>query len=191
MTRVLLLLLLLTAPWAAHADSMPQLDFGNKLLTSQVVWGAIIFGAFYYLAANWGLPRVGAILDMRARTIEGDLEQARIAKQTADKAVAELNEARRVAHAESQKALAEAAATAKQEADARAAEVNARLDKQLAESEAQIEAARAASMRALGEVAVETAGDVIGRVTGRGADTGRVRAAVNELLQARGLAGVA
>jgi len=188
MHRALVTLLLLTAAMPARADSMPQLDFANPLLKSQVVWGAVIFAAFYMLASRWGLPRIAAILEHREQTIEGDLEQARLAKQNADRAVTELTEARRVAHAESQQALAAAAARAKEDSDARAAEVNARLDRQLADSETQINEARAQAMGALGGVAADTATAVINRLTGRHADPATVRHAVTAALAARGLA---
>ncbi len=173
---------------AAQADTMPQLDFGNKLLTAQVVWGAIIFTAFYLLASRWGLPKVGAILEMRAGTIAADLETAHASKAAADMAVAELNAARRTAYAQSQAAIAAAAARAKSAAAERAAEQDARLDKQLAESEAQIGQARKAAMGALRQVAGETAVAVVSRVTDGQADVSRVDEAVGTLLAERGLA---
>jgi F-type H+-transporting ATPase subunit b len=191
MTRQILALsaaLLLVAE-SARADSMPQLDFANPLLTSQVVWGAIIFAGFYVAVSRFGLPRVGAILENRERTIAADLEQARVAKQTADRAVADLNEARRAAYAESQAAVAAATQKAKEEAATLAAKANARLDKQLADAEAQIGAARAGAMAALREVAAETATAIVVRLTGGRVDTGRVGDAVGAALQRRGLAG--
>lgn len=172
---------------SAYADSMPQLQFGNPLLTAQVVWGALIFLVFYILVSRWGLPRVGAILEHRENAIAQDLEQARLAKQTADRAVAELTEARRRAYAESQAALTAAAQKAKDEAAAKAAEVNARLDRQLAESEAQINAARGNAMAALRGVAAETAEAIVQRLTGRTAPAA-VSGAVAEALARRGLA---
>jgi F-type H+-transporting ATPase subunit b len=171
----------------AHAGGMPQLDFGNKLLLSQVVWGAIIFALFYVGVSRYGLPRVDSILAMRAAVIGGDLEQARLSKQRADQAVAELNEARRLAYAESQAAVNAATQKAKDEAAAQAAEANARLDRQLAESEAQIGAARDRAMASLRDVAVDTADAIIERLTNRQPDLGRVRDAVDRGLRARGL----
>ena len=173
---------------AARADTMPQLDFGNKLLTAQVVWGAIIFAAFYLLASRWGLPKVGAILEMRAGTIAADLETAYASKAAADKAVAELNAARRTAYAQSQAAIADAAARAKAQAAELAASQDARLDAQLAASEVQIGQARAAAMSALRQVAGETAVAVVSRLTDGQADANRVDAAVGTLLAERGLA---
>lgn len=173
---------------AARADTMPQLDFANKLLVSQVIWGAVIFAAFYLLASRWGLPKVGAILEMRAATIATDLERAHSSKADADAAVAELTAARRTAYAQSQSAIAEAAAKAKADAAERSAAQDARLDAQLAESEAQIGRARGAAMGALRQVASETAAAVVARLADGYEDPQRVDAAVGALLAERGLA---
>ena len=173
---------------SARADSMPQLDFANRLLTAQVVWGALIFAAFYLLASRWGLPRVGAILQHRAGTIAADLERAHNSKADAEAAVAELTAARRAAYAQSQAAIADAASSAKAEAAQRTAAQDARLDAQLAQSEAQIGQARAAALGALRQVAGEAASAVVARVTDGYADPPRVEAAVGALLAERGLA---
>jgi len=180
----------LVAPTAAFAGGMPQLDFANPLLLAQVVWGAIIFFVFYVAVANWGLPKVGAILEMRASTIEGDLEQARLAKEKSDRAVAELTEARRLAYAESQAAVAAAAAKAKAEAAAQAAVLAARLEAQLAEAEAQIAAAREGAMGAIRAVALDTSAALVARLTGQTPDAAALGGEVNRALAARGLAGV-
>ncbi len=178
----------LLAAGSARAETMPQLDFGNRLLVAQVVWGAVIFAVFYLLVARWGLPRVGAVLEMRAGTIAGDLQRAHASKMEADHAVAELNAARQRAYAQSQAAVAEAMQKAKTEAAARAAEQDARLDAQLAASEAQIGQARNAAMGALRQVATETATALVARLTNSPADEGRVRDAVGRILHDRGLA---
>ncbi len=172
----------------ARADTMPQLDFANRLLVAQVVWGALIFAGFYLLASRWGLPRVGAILEMRAGTIAADLERAHASKADADAAVAELTAARRAAYAQSQAAVAAATAQAKTEAAQRMAAQDARLDAQLAESEARIGQARAAAMGTLRQVSGEVAEAVVARVTDGYADAPRVDAAVGALLAERGLA---
>jgi F-type H+-transporting ATPase subunit b len=185
------LALLLAASSAARADTMPQLDFGNKLLVAQVVWGALIFAAFYALAANWGLPKISSILEMRADTIARDLNQARDARADADRAIAELTAARMKAYAESQAAIAAALHAAKVEAAAKAAEQEARLDAQLAESEARIGEARSAAMGALREVATDTAMVVLARLTGGPVDGDRVRGAVATALTERGLEKIA
>ncbi len=186
--RLLLLAAMVLAPaLAARADTMPQLEFHNPLLTSQIVWGAAIFVVFYLLASRWGLPKVDSILQMRAVTISGDLDRARAAKAQADAAAAELADARRQAASQSQAAIAEAVGRAKAESAAKAAEQNAQLDARLAESEAQIHSARTAAMASLRQAATETALAVVERLTGH-ADEARVQEAVGSLLAERGLA---
>src|ERR1700677_4610245 len=74
-------------PTVAMADGLPQLDFGNKLTTYQVVWGALIFVILYVLASRTALPKVEAVLEERARRIAGDLESAKDAKARADSGI--------------------------------------------------------------------------------------------------------
>jgi len=179
----------LLAPNVALAGGMPQLDFANPLLLAQVVWGGIIFLVFYIAVSQWGLPKVGAILEHRAASIAGDLEQARLAKQKSDKAVAELTEARRLAYLESQAAVTAAAARAKEEAAAQAAALNAKLDAQLKAAEAQIAAARGGALAAIREVATETSNVLVARLTGYRPDDAAIGRAVDRALADRGLAG--
>ena len=165
---------------------MPQLDFNNVLVTSQVVWMALIFGALYFLLSRWALPQVASVMDERASRIGADLDTARTAKAEADAAVAEVHEATRRAGTEAQAAIAAAVATAKAEAAEQAHTANQRLDAQLTQAEQRIAAARTAAMGALRDVATETAGAVLARLTGHSADPAAVSGAVNAVLGARG-----
>ncbi len=171
---------------ASAAEGMPQLDFGNKLTLSQVVWLAIIFFALYMLLDRWALPKVGGVLAHRAATIGGDLEAARLAKAEADAAVAEFVAASHAAAAEAQRAISGSVDAAKAEAASQAAVANADLDRQLAAAEQRIGAARAAGLGALREVANETAIAVIQRLTGYAPDAHAVDHEVGAVLAATG-----
>src|SRR5262249_3073864 len=156
-------LLLLSFPAIAaegQKEGMPQLDFANPLTKAQVVWGVLIFLAFYLLLRHWALPAVGGVLEERAATIGGDLEAATRAKADADRAAAELAEATRQAQTTAQSEIAAAVAKAKEAAAQQAASLNARLDADIAAAEQRIGAARAAAMGALRQVAGETASAV-------------------------------
>ena len=176
---------LFLVPAVAHAEGMPQLDFGNPLTTSQVVWGAIIFALLYWLLSRVGLPKVGAVIEERARHIASDLETAQASKARADAAAKEVAEATARARAEAQAAINTALDAAKQESSARIAALNERLERQLQEAEGQINAARSSAMQALRQVATETAATVIGRLTGAPADEGRLDGAIGAALAAR------
>lgn len=164
---------------------MPQLDFADKLLLSQVVWLALIFFALYLLLAQWGLPRVASVLEERARRIGGDLDAARAAKRAADEAIAELEAAARHAHDEAQAAIASATERAKTEALSHAGVLDARLKAELAAAETRIAAAERAAMGALRDAAHETAAALIARLTGRAPEADMVSAAVEQALAAQ------
>jgi F-type H+-transporting ATPase subunit b len=87
--------LLIQATPARAGEGMPQLDFANPLTLAQVVWLGIIFFALYLLLSRWALPRVAAVLEIRAAAIAADLDAARGAKVKADTAVDELTRATR------------------------------------------------------------------------------------------------
>jgi len=164
---------------------MPQLDFANPLTTAQVVWLAIIFVVLYLLLSRWALPQVGAVLEMRASRIQGDLQAAHAAKASADAAVAELTAATREAQATAQAEINTAVTAANAAAAAQAATLNARLEKQLAEAEQRIAAARASAMGALRNVATDTASAVVTRLVGSAPAAGAVEQAVDAALAAR------
>src|SRR6185312_12710095 len=155
---------LLMLPAAAMAEGMPQLDFQNPLTTSQVVWGAIIFIVLYILAARFALPKVGVVLEERARHIARDL-----------------------AGAEAQAAIGAAVDEAKKAATARAEAANAQLEKKLQDAETQIAAARTAAMGAIRDVASDTAETLIARLTGGRPDQQRLQSAIGAALLARGV----
>jgi F-type H+-transporting ATPase subunit b len=183
--RLSVLLATLLPPAAARAEGMPQLDFGNPLTISQVVWGAIIFAVLYNVLSRLALPRVAEVIEARAQHIAADLDTARAAKARADEAANQVAAATARARAEAQAAINTALDMAKQAGAVRIAALNERLEKQLQDAEAQIATARAVAMSALREVATETAATVIGRLTGAPADQQRLSGAVTAALAAR------
>ncbi len=175
-------------PGTALADGMPQLDFANPLTLDQIWWGAAIFIVFLLLAWRSGLPQVASVLEQRSTSIAADLDAARGAKADADRAAADVAAATAAARAEAQGAISAAVDAATQQAAAQAATLNARLEAQLAQAETQIASARAAALGALRQVATETAGTVVARLTGAMADPARLDRAVAAALAGRGQA---
>jgi F-type H+-transporting ATPase subunit b len=169
------------------SGGMPQLDFSNPLMLAQIVWLLIIFGVLYYVLAHVVLPRFDSVLENRRARIQGDLEAARAAKAEADAAL----EAHRVATArsrtEAQAAIADALAAAQADAAGKTAALNAKLNEQIASAEARISAARDAAMGALREVATDTTGALVQRLTGLN-EPAAVQAAVGRELAAQGRA---
>jgi F-type H+-transporting ATPase subunit b len=176
---------LLVAPGAARAEGMPQLDFSTPLTISQVYWGAGIFIVLYLLLSRIGLPQVGAVIEQRAVRIAADLDTAKAQKTQADAAVAELTATVQRSRAAAQSEVNQAVDQAKAAAAEQAVALNKRLEAQLKAAETQINAARAAALGALHQVATDTASTVIARLTGAPADLPRLDAAVAAALAAR------
>ncbi len=200
MRRILLAMTLSAMPalaWAASSaggppvEGMPQLAFGHPvqgpLLIGQVVWQVIIFFALFMLMAFVALPRLGAVIESRRQRIEGDLDAARAAMQSAEAAIAAQREATQTARAEAQAAVNAAMQAAQQEMDAKAEALNAALAKQVADAEARIDQGRKAALGAVQQVASDTVGALLAKL-GASADAGKVQAAVQHQARARGIA---
>ncbi len=200
MRRILLAMTLSAMPalaWAASSaggppvEGMPQLAFGHPvqgpLLIGQVVWQVIIFFALFVLMAFVALPRLGAVIENRRQRIEGDLDAARAAMQSAEAAIAAQREATQTARAEAQAAVNAAMQAAQQEMDAKAEALNAALAKQVADAEARIDQGRKAALGAVQQVASDTVGALLAKL-GASADAGKVQAAVQDQARARGIA---
>nr|WP_298794710.1 hypothetical protein [uncultured Acetobacter sp.] len=158
-------LLVMAAP-GAHATGMPQLDFHNPLVTGQVIWGAVIFLGFYLVLSQVMLPRVGRVLEDRSKRISGDLDVARAAKQDADKAVAELQQARKDAMAEAQANLQKTLDAEQHATDQKLADISARLTAEIADAEKRISAEKAQAFGTLKEIAADTTQALVSRLTG-------------------------
>ncbi|QEO18581.1 F0F1 ATP synthase subunit B family protein [Acetobacter vaccinii] len=158
-------LLVASAP-GAYATGMPQLDFANPLVTGQVLWGAVIFFIFYIALSRVMLPRVGRVLEDRSKRISGDLDVARAAKHDADKAVAELQQARKDAMAEAQAHLQSVLDEEHRAAEKQMQDINARLATEIAQAEQRVAEEKARALSALKEIAADTTQALVQRLTG-------------------------
>ncbi|MGH7191243.1 MAG: F0F1 ATP synthase subunit B [Acetobacteraceae bacterium] len=156
-----------TAWAAAEGGGMPQFETAHGLTGTQIFWMAVIFLILYLVLWLWVLPAMRAVLEERSERIGADLDRAKLAKEEADRAVAELTEATRAARAEAQAGIAAATQAAREQAARQAETLNARLEGELREAEGRIAAARREAMGAVGVVARETASAMIARLTGR------------------------
>jgi F-type H+-transporting ATPase subunit b len=181
-----MLLLCSVARAAEHQAGMPQLDFDNPLTRSQVVWGAIIFLVLYLLLRDWGLPQVGRVLEHRAATIAADLQAAQQFRAEATATAAELRQVERKARSEAQAEIAQADEQARRQAAQQSSAMNERLEAQIAAAERRIAAARNAALGALREVATDTAGALVVRLTGQPPSPQAVERAVAAALAATG-----
>ena len=133
-------MLVFLTPTSAHATGMPQLDFRNPLVNGQVIWGCVIFLVFYFALSRAMLPRVGRVLEDRSKRIRDDLDIARKAKRDTDKAIAELQQARKDALIEAKEHLQSALEEERLATEKRIREVHDRLKAEIDEAERDISA---------------------------------------------------
>ncbi len=143
---------------------MPQLDIST--FVPQIFWLAVSFAVLYVLMSRVALPRMAAILEMRAGRIEGDLKEARKLKAEADAAVAAYEQSLASARAAAQAEIAGTNARITAEQDRRKQDMEASLSAQAATAEARIRAIRDAAMSDLRIVAADVARTMASRLTG-------------------------
>ena len=71
---------------APHSGGFPP--FAKETFASQLVWLAICFVALYLLISRIAVPRIGGIIDERAKRIEGDFASAQRMKDESEAALA-------------------------------------------------------------------------------------------------------
>jgi F-type H+-transporting ATPase subunit b len=160
---------------------LPQLD--TTTFASQLFWFFISFAVLYFVISRIAAPKIDGVIADRSSRIKGDLDSAAQAKRDSEAAMAGYD-----------KALADARAKALKASDemrnAVQAEINAKNDaaaKQLAadtaKAEARIGEMRKAAMARVGDVARETAADIVQKLSGETANTGDLDAAVTAALK--------
>ena len=143
---------------------MPQLDIST--FAPQIFWLVVSFAVLYALMSRIALPRLAAILEMRAGRIAGDLSEARRLKAEADAAVAAYEQSLASARAAAQAEIAGTNARINAEQDRRRQEIEASLSAQAATAEARIRAIRDAALSDLRVVAAEVARTMASKLTG-------------------------
>ena len=148
----------------ASEPGLPQLDMATW--PSQLFWLVVLFGAGYLVMAKIVTPRIGAVLEERRQTVDGDLEKARAASADAAKIRADYE-------SDLEKARIEAAEFAKQaamEATKKAEVANAKIAKKLADkvgaAEAKLAEAKTSAMANLNDVAAEAAMAAVASLAG-------------------------
>lgn len=155
---------------------LPQFRF--EYWGGQIVWLLLLFVILYVLLAKVFTPRIRRVIDERAATIAGAIEEARKvqteAAGQASIAEAEVTDAR----AKAQRLAADARAKATAEATERQAAEDARVADKVAEAEARIRATRDAAMTNVAAIATDTAAAIVGKLTGKPSTAAEIDAAV-------------
>lgn len=163
----------------ASEPGLPQLDIDTW--PSQLFWLVVLFSAGYLVMAKMVTPRIGAVLEERRKTLEGDLEKARNASADAAKIRADYESDLENARNEAEEYAKQAAAEAAKKADDTDAKIARKLTKKVAKAEAKLAEAKRSAMGNLNDVAAEAAVSAVAALTGiktTSAQAGKVAASV-------------
>jgi F-type H+-transporting ATPase subunit b len=155
---------------------MPQFDPSS--FASQLFWLTVMFVVLYWIVSKIGIPRIGEVLEQRARVIQDDLDRAAQLKADTDAAIAAYEKAMADARGQAYEHMKVIQADVKAVADKKTAEVTAAVTKQIVEAEARIAAAKQSALDGIKSVAADTARDVVAKLAGLSPDAGAVDSAV-------------
>lgn len=159
---------------------MPQLDVAT--FAPQLIWLAITFLLLYLLMAKVALPRVGAVLEERAKRIEGNLEKAESLKREAEAAREAYEKAVAESRAKANTLTAQAAERATKEAADRQHALAASLAAKGQETEKRIAEARAKALESTNTIAADVAREAVRKLLGRDVDDASAQAAVKSVI---------
>lgn len=160
---------------------MPQFD--PSVFSPQLFWLLVTFIALYWLVSKVAVPRVGEVLEQRARVIQEDLDRAVQLKAETDAAAAAYEKAMADARHQAQDHMQAMQADLKAVAEKRTADISAQIGKQVSDAEARIGAAKQSALDAMKGIAADTARDVVAKLTSITPDAGAVDTAVAAALK--------
>jgi F-type H+-transporting ATPase subunit b len=161
----------------------PFPPFLKETFASQLVWLAITFVALYLLISRIAVPRIGGIIDERAKRIEGDFAAAQRMKDESEAALAAYEKSLAEARNRAQAIGTEIRDKLHAEAEERRKALEAKLNAQLAEAEKQIATTKSAAMTNVRGIAVDAAAAIVERLIGTAPAAPAVTAAVDAALK--------
>jgi F-type H+-transporting ATPase subunit b len=161
----------------------PFPPFQKDTFASQLVSLAIAFVALYLIVSKIALPRVGAVIDERQDTIDGDLAAAQKLKDESDSALKAYESELAAARSRAQAIGAETREKLSAASEAERKTLEDRLSQKLAEAEKTITSTREAAMSNVRGIATDAAAAIVQRLTGAMPDTASIGQAVDASLK--------
>jgi F-type H+-transporting ATPase subunit b len=169
------------APAGGHGGGFPP--FQKETFASQIVWLVITFVALYLLISRIAVPRIGGILEDRAKRIEDDFAEAQRDKEESEAALVAYEKALADARSRAQAIGTEIRDKVHAEAEEQRKALEAKLNAQLVEAEKAIAGTKSAAMTNVRGIAVDAASAIVERLVGTAPAGPAVTAAVDEALK--------
>ena len=161
----------------------PFPPFQKDTFASQLVSLVIAFTALYLIVSKFALPRVGAVIDERQDTIDGDLAAAQKLKDESDSALKAYESELAAARSRAQAIGADTREKLNAASEAERKTLEDKLSQKLAEAEKTIASTREAAMSNVRGIATDAAAAIVQRLTGATPDTASIGQAVDASLK--------
>ena len=173
---------------AAHTEAdgghkAPFPPFQKDTFASQLVSLVIAFAALYLIVSKFALPRVGAVIDERQDTIDGDLAAAQKLKDESDSALKAYESELAAARSRAQAIGADTREKLNAASEAERKTLEDKLSQKLAEAEKTIASTREAAMSNVRGIATDAAAAIVQRLSGVTPDSASVGQAVDASLK--------
>ena len=161
----------------------PFPPFQKDTFASQLVSLVIAFAALYLIVSKFALPRVGAVIDERQDTIDGDLAAAQKLKDESDNALKAYESELATARSRAQAIGADTREKLNTASEAERKTLEDKLSQKLAEAEKTIASTREAAMSNVRGIATDAAAAIVQRLSGVTPDSASVGQAVDASLK--------
>jgi len=160
---------------------LPQLD--TSTFAGQLFWLVVTFAALYVVMSRIAIPKISGVISARAGRIKGDLDEAAGAKRASEAAIAAYEKALADARGRAIKFGDEIRKGVQADADKKNTAAARQLAADMLKAEKRIADMRTAAMARIGDVARETAGEIVSKLTGEAANSSELDAAVRGALK--------
>lgn len=164
------------APEAGQHKAFPPLDPAN--ITPLLFWFALSFAALYFMMSRFALPRIRDVIEERADRIKRDLDAAERLKGETEKALAAYEKALADARANASGIARQTRDKLAAETDAEKNKVDGSLSAKLADAEKSIAATKTKALASVSEIAADTAGEIVRRLSGKDVSLDEVKRAL-------------
>ena len=158
---------------------MPQLN--PEFWTAQIFWLIVIFSSLYLIIWKIFLPRITYSIENRKSRIVNDLDEAQKLIDAAEKKLMEYNEIIKRSKKEAQKIFDDNKKKLDKDIENKKRKLNDVIEKELVAAEKEIKDLKKTSISNIGDIAAETATEIIRQIINTEANKSNVSAIVNDI----------
>ncbi len=169
-------LAILAAAAGEKKSGLPQLNVHD--FAPQLIWLLLTFGLLYLILSRVALPRIGEVIEERRDRIQRDLDAAERLKSETDQALKAYEQALADARNRASGIAKDAREKLSSETGTERAAVEAKMSAKIAEAEARIAEMKTKALTSVNDIAVGTAGAIVGKLLGQDVSEADVKKAL-------------